>query len=53
MKFVDSNMFLHASLKPRRKLTKGEQRVKDEAKAIVERIEGGEDAATTTAPHLP
>jgi len=51
MKFVDSNIFLHAFLTPRRKLTKEEQRVKDEAKAIVERIEGDEEVAMTTA-HL-
>jgi len=51
MRFVDSNIFLHAFLTPRRKLTKEEQRVKDEAKAIVERIEGGEEVAMTTA-HL-
>ena len=51
MKFVDSNIFLHAFLTPRRKLTKEEQKVKDEAKAIVERIEGDEEVAMTTA-HL-
>jgi len=51
MKFVDSNIFLHAFLIPRRKLTKEEQRVKDEAKAIVERIERDEGVALTTA-HL-
>jgi len=44
-------MFLHAFLTPRRKLTKEEQKVKDEAKAIVERIEGDEEVAMTTA-HL-
>ena len=51
MRFVDSNVFLHAFLRPRRKLTQGELRVKEEAKAIVERIEGGEEVATSTA-HL-
>lgn len=51
MKFVDSNIFLHAFLTPRRKLTKEEQEVKDDAKAIVERIEGDEEVAMTTA-HL-
>jgi len=51
LRFVDSNMFLHAFLTPRRKLTKEEQKVKDEAKAIVERIEGDEEVAMTTA-HL-
>lgn len=51
MKFVDSNIFLHAFLIPRRRLTEEEQKVKDEAKAIVERIEGDEEVAMTTA-HL-
>lgn len=51
MRFVDSNVFLHAFLIPRRMLMKEEQKVKDEAKAIVKRIEEGEEAATTTA-HL-
>ncbi|MEM3580286.1 MAG: type II toxin-antitoxin system VapC family toxin [Candidatus Bathyarchaeia archaeon] len=51
MKFVDSNIFLHAYLVPRRPLTKDEHRVKDEAKAIVKRIEEGEEVAITVV-HL-
>ena len=51
MRFVDSNVFLHAFLRPRRALTDGERRVKEGAKAIVEAIEGGEEVATT-AVHL-
>jgi len=51
LRFVDSNVFLHAFLTPRRKLTEEEQYIKEEAKAIVKRIEGGETAATTTV-HL-
>jgi len=51
LRFVDSNVFLHAFLIPRRPLRKEEQNVKDEAKAIVRRIEGGEEVATTTV-HL-
>lgn len=51
MRFVDSNVFLHAFLTPRRRLTREEQRVKDEAKAVVERIEGDEEVAMTTS-HL-
>jgi len=51
MRFVDSNIFLHAFLTPRRELTKEEQRVKDESKAIVKRIEEGEEVAMTTV-HL-
>jgi len=44
-----SKVFLHAFLVPHRTLTKEEQNVKDEAKAIVERIEGGEEVAMATA----
>lgn len=51
MRFVDSNIFLHAFLVPRRELSKEEQRVKDESKAIVKRIEDGEEVAMTTV-HL-
>lgn len=51
MRFVDSNTFLHAFLTPRRKLTKEEQKVKDEAKAVVERIDEDEEVTMTTA-HL-
>lgn len=51
MRFVDSNVFLHAFLIPQRKLTKDEQRVKDEAKAIVKSLEEAEEVATTTV-HL-
>jgi len=51
LRFVDSNIFLHAFLKPRRKLTQKELKIKDESKAIVKRIEGGEEVAMSTA-HL-
>lgn len=51
LRLVDSNVFLHAFLRPRRKLTQEELRVKDEAKAIVKRIEEGEEVAMSTA-HL-
>ena len=51
MRFVDSNIFLHAILAPRRKLTVKEQDIKDEAKTILKRIEQDEEVATTTA-HL-
>lgn len=51
MIFVDSNIFLHAFLVPRRKLTEREESVKKGARAIVSRLEGGEEAAMT-ASHL-
>jgi len=51
LRFVDSSVFLHAFLTPRRTLTEKERSVKDEAKAIVKRIEDGEKVGTTTV-HL-
>lgn len=51
MRFIDSNVFLHAFLIPRRKLTPEEQRIKDYSKSIVEAVEEGEEVAMTTA-HL-
>jgi len=51
LRFVDSNVFLHAFLKPRRKLTQKELEIKEEAQAIVKRVEGGEEVAMSTA-HL-
>jgi predicted nucleic acid-binding protein len=51
LRFVDSNIFLHSFLKPRRKLREKELEIKKEAQAIVKRIEGGEEVAMTTS-HL-
>ena len=48
MRFVDSNVFLHAFLRPRRELTPRERDIKERAKEIIERIEAGEEVATTT-----
>jgi len=45
MRFVDSNVFLHAFLRPRRELSEEEGRVKEAAKEIVREIEGGEGVA--------
>ena len=51
MRFIDSNVFLHAFLVPRRSLTEEEKYVKDEAKGIVKGIEEGEEVVTSTV-HL-
>ncbi|MBS7633230.1 type II toxin-antitoxin system VapC family toxin [Candidatus Bathyarchaeota archaeon] len=51
MRFLDSNVFLHAFLVPRRALTKEEQFVKDEAKKIVKIVEEGGEVVTSTV-HL-
>lgn len=47
MRFVDANVFIYAVLKPRRKLNEREQRIKDSAKKIFERINRGEEVVTT------
>ena len=47
MRFVDSNVFIHAFSIPRRPLTEKEVLVKNEAKKIVRRIEEGENVAPT------
>jgi len=61
LRFVDSNVFLHALLRPRRELTEEELRVKESAKGIITGIEGGEKVArrslgllawTITTPNL-
>ncbi len=48
---MDSNVFLHAFLKPHRELTEKELKIKQEAQAIVKRIEDGEEVAMSTT-HL-
>jgi len=47
MRFVDSNVFVHALLKPRRSLERHEAEIKEGAKKILTRIEEGEEAVTT------
>jgi len=51
MRFIDSNVFLHAFLRPRRGLTDEEQRIKEKAKNIIELIDEGEEVAIT-AVHI-
>ena len=47
MRFLDSNIFIYALLKPKRELSEDEERIKEVSKKIVERIDGGEDVVTT------
>ncbi|MCW4049357.1 MAG: type II toxin-antitoxin system VapC family toxin [Candidatus Bathyarchaeota archaeon] len=51
LRFIDSNVFLHAFLKPRRILSDEERKVKDQSKIIIGRLEAGEEVYTTTV-HL-
>ena len=47
MRFVDANVFIHAFLDPKRSLQSHELEIKESAKRIVLRLEGGEPMATT------
>jgi len=47
MRFIDSNVFIHAFLKPRRRLEAHEAEIKEGAKCIIARLEEGEEAITT------
>ncbi len=51
MRFIDSNIFLHAFLKPRRKLTQQESMIKEQSKTILQRVEQGEAVALSVV-HL-
>jgi len=51
MRFLDSSVFLHAYLKPRRKLTPREKVIKDASKSILTRVDEGEKVFTTVV-HL-
>lgn len=51
MRFIDSNVFIHAYIKPRRRLQEHEKRIKEEAKAIIARVNRGEEVVTTVV-HL-
>jgi len=46
-RFLDSSVFLHAYLRPRRRLTPREAMVKEAARGILARVEGGEPIITT------
>lgn len=46
MRFVDSNVFVYAIFKPKRKLTKEEEEIKNKAKKIYQRIIKSEEVIT-------
>ena len=48
MRFIDTNIFGHAYMKPRRELTPAEAQMKESAKQIISSLEEGEEIATTT-----
>ncbi len=47
MRFVDANVFVHAFIKPKRKLKSHEMKIKESAKEIVKRINDGEGVGIT------
>lgn len=47
MRFVDASVFVHAFLKPKRKLKDHEVKIKESAKKIVKRINNGEEVGIT------
>ena len=47
MRFVDASVFVHAFLKPRRRLKPHEVDIKEAAKAVVRRINEGEEVGLT------
>jgi len=47
MKFVDASVFVHAYLRPKRRLSEGELGIKENAKRIVARVNSGEEVMTT------
>ncbi|MFQ6136029.1 MAG: type II toxin-antitoxin system VapC family toxin [Candidatus Hydrothermarchaeales archaeon] len=49
MRFVDANVLIYSILKPKRKMTKLEQKMKENAKKIFHRINGGEEVVISTA----
>ena len=50
-RFVDASVFVHAYLKPRRRLKPHERQIKAHARAIVTRVEKGESVVTSVV-HL-
>jgi len=47
LRFVDASVFVHAFLKPKRKLKPHEVKMKESAKEIVKRINDGEEVGIT------
>ena len=51
MRFIDSNVFIHAYIKPKRMLQRHERMIKESAKEIIQRVNDGEEVLTTVV-HL-
>jgi len=51
MRFIDANVFIYAVVKPKRRVPKDIVDIKSRAKAIMERVDGGEPVLTSVV-HL-
>lgn len=47
LRFIDSNIFIHAWIKPKRKLNEKEMTIKENSKKILQRVEKGEKVVTS------
>ena len=47
MRFIDSNVFIQAYIKPKRMLQEHERLIKESAKEIIHRVNDGEEVLTT------
>ena len=47
LRFIDSNIFIHAWIKPKRKLNEKEMAIKENSKKILQRVEKGEKVVTS------
>ncbi len=52
MRFLDSSVFLHAYLRPRRRLSPREEELKERAREIIRRVDLGEETVLTTIVHV-
>ncbi|MBI2135920.1 type II toxin-antitoxin system VapC family toxin [Candidatus Woesearchaeota archaeon] len=48
MRFIDTNVFVHAFLKPRKSIQPHEAKIKQQAKKILQKIDDGEVVVTST-----
>jgi len=47
LRLIDANVFIYAFLRPKRKIKPHERELKEKAKGIIERVNGGEEVAIT------
>ncbi|MFP3347495.1 MAG: type II toxin-antitoxin system VapC family toxin [Sulfolobaceae archaeon] len=52
VKFIDSNVFIYAILKPKRSVNEKIKKMKEKAKEILAKIDNGEEKVLTTVVHV-